>query len=293
MSAPTFTIIRSSGGSFELGDDTYTRVRRGVTGMAVPPVDIVSLPYLSSDGSALISDRRPAAEMLVPLLITTDPEAGGARYVESVVASYLNFGPVTLRVDTGGRIRERLEVVYTGGLEGNESVGSSLSDDWRKVVLELTALDPWWYGDTINISLDFDDGVAFDSPGTAFDSSTTNFDGLASVSTGIPGDATAFPIVTLQGPFTTCYIGKTLSSERIELAGPLAEGDTITVDSRPGSRGPRLNNGPVDWSLLTSESRLLRIEPSAGPFVRLYAAATGTDVSSVAEVSYRQRWLTP
>ncbi len=97
------------------------------------------------------------------------------------------------------------------------------------------------------------------------------------------------PLTTITGPFTTLQVG-VAGGETFEITSALSEFDTLTVDAYPGRRGPSLNGGPVDWSLLTPASRLWELPKGA---TVLNAFATGGTGSSAITVAYRPRWLTP
>lgn len=279
----SLTWIDTNGTSTVLDVSTGFRFLTGGVGLDVPPVELSTEPYLSFDGSVLVKRRRGQRRVALPLYINT----GGT--VSTAVGQAAAFfqGPGTLRY-TGVNTRDLINVIYEAGMEGDWSDQVAVNETWRKLVVSLLALDPWWYGSTDTVAFQINIQVAFDDAATAFDAAIS-FDAASTNPILVEGDVSAFPVTTIVGPFTTLQVGLS-GGQSFALADPLAGGDIITVDTRPGSRGPSRNGGAVDWSLLTPASRLWELE--VGTSV-MDVAATGESGSSGIEMSWRERWLTP
>lgn len=256
---------------------------RGPLGFDVPPVHNSTAARLNASGSALIGRRRLERSVVIPLLIE-DPVS-----IEDAIArlAVAFEGPGTLSYTTASRTRQLRDVIYSHGMEGDWSSVRAY-DNWRLVDLALVALDPWWYGDGDVAVLTLSAATAFDDAGTTFDAATL-FDGAASNPVAVAGDAGAYPVSTITGPFTTLTVGLS-GGQSFTLAAALAAGSVITIDTRPGNRGPRLNGGPIDWSLLTSTSRLFELPVGAST---LLAQSTGSTGASSVEVTWDERHLTP
>lgn len=257
----------------------------GMIGMDAPPVENNMSPYLSSDGSTLVKARRPERRVGIPLLVNTS-----GTNVRDLIANLADIlrGPGTLRFEQDERTRDLTNVIYEMGMEGDENPTLALADQWRKVVVGLIALDPWWYGESKSVTLSYGADIDFDDSGTDFDESI-GFNGSTATPVSVSGHTAVSPVTTIEGPFTTCQVGLA-GGQTFALADALADGDTITVDSRPASRGPSLNGGPIDWSLLTPASRLWELPTGSST---LNTAVTGDGGASNIEVEYRERWLTP
>lgn len=280
----TLTWIDTDGTPIVLDRTTGFVVMFGSVGLDVPPTDLNLSPYLTTDGSVLVKRRRAHRRMLLPLYINTGSATSGA---VGQAASFFQ-GPGTLRYTNDSRTRDLVGVLYEAGMEGDWADDVALNETWRKLVVGLVALDPWWQGDTDTSLFTISLPIAFDDAGTAFDAAVS-FDAAATNPILINGDASAFPVTTIVGPFTTLQVGLA-GGQSFELADPLAGGDTIVVDTRPGSRGPSRNGGAVDWSLLTPASRLWELV--VGTSV-MNVASTGETGASSVEMSWRERWLTP
>lgn len=279
----TLTWIDADGAATVLDASTGFRFLTGGVGLDVPPTELNTAPYLSSDGSVLVKRRRGHRRVALPLYLNT----GGS--VSTAVGQAAAFfqGPGTLRY-TGVNTRDLTNVIYEAGMEGDWSDQVAVNETWRKLVVSLVALDPWWYGDSQSTSLVFAAAVTFSNAGTTFDAAI-GFDGSDANPVTIDGDTSVWPTITITGPFSTLLVGFA-GGQTFTLAAALSAGSTIVVDSAPGNRGPRLNAGPIDWSLLTAASRLWELPVGSSV---LNAAATGTTGASAVEVGWRERWLTP
>lgn len=277
-----------------IGSDGYTatfdgssgiEIAAGVLGIDAPPVELSTSPYLSADGSVLVKQRRGIRRLVLPLLFVGEAPTGARAVMAELLRSLVAGG--TLRY-TGANTRDLRDVYYESGAgQGNRlQDGGVFVDDVYPI--SLLAMDPWWYGESSVLVLNFGTEVPFDDASVTFDASI-GFDGTDTNPVIISGDAEAFPITTIDGPFTTLQVG-IAGGLTFELAAPLAAGDRIVVDTRPGNRGPRRNGGDVDWSLLTPESRLWTLPIGSSV---LNAGATGDTGASLIEVAWQQRFLTP
>lgn len=253
---------------------------RGAIGLGVAAPTNVIDSYAAFDGMALIGRRRDSQQIVLPLLVK---HATRAQTVVSRIASMFQ-GPGQLQFDDGVDSRTINRVIYNGGLNGD--TGNQVSPTWRKVVVSLLALDPWWYGATqfqnlaIGVVTAWDASVAWDA--------AIPWDGGGTVAVNVDGDTDAYPITVVTGPVTAITV--TLRGVGWSLASPLAAGDVLVVDSRPGARGPRLNGHATDWSLLTEASRLWTLPAGASTIV---AGTTGTTGATSIVTSWQPRYLTP
>lgn len=254
----------------------------GSFGLNAPPVELNAAALVSLDGSLLVKRRRGVRDVMLPLFVESSLDLQAkVRTLTSALQ-----GPGTLTLSDGTVTRSLLDVYYDSGLGGEYGSDQYVPDRWQKFPLSLLALDPWWYGDAQTVTLAFGNDTAFDDASTSFDSGP--FDGGATTPAAISGDATALPSFTFTGPFDTCQVGIAGGSSMV-LASALAAGNTITVNTARGDRGPRLNGGAIDWSLLTPESRLFELPVGV---VSMFTSSSGTTGSSALEMTYRERWLT-
>lgn len=270
-------------GPYALDDETGVIVTEGAMGLNVPPVTNNVDERTGADGGLLVNRRTPTRVIDLPVEFFDDARA---RTKIAALASRLNRGPGTLRFDDGAAPARLLRsVVYDGGLEGSELSNNT----FRRGALSLRALDPWWYGAAESRTMSLVAATAFDDAAIAFDSAVTPFDGGGTTTFTVGGDADAYPVWTLTGPFTSLTI-VVAGSESFALSSALAAGSYITVDTRPGGRGPSLNGGGVNWALLTAASRLPMFNARS---TSVAVSVAGTTGASVVSVAYEPRWLTP
>jgi hypothetical protein len=254
----------------------------------MPPVGVYWEQRTSFDGAALISERFEPRQIMLPLFFYD--ENGNARDKVAVLARRLllvgRLGG-ELQVTQGARTRSLFEVRRTAGLEGFETpIGN-----WRRLVLELTAGDPWWYGPTQQIDLAFDAETPFDEATVDFDDAGTPLDGGNSTLFTVSSDIDVFPEFVVTGPFTDLSVSNSLTGESWQIDQPVAAGQVLVVDARPGRRGPRMQ-GAVrpDWSLVTAPSRLFTLRPGSNTIA---VGAAGDDPDSNVQLRYRARFATP
>lgn len=234
--------------------------------------------YAVFDGGVLANRRRPVRSIALGLYLEHDTR------IETVLgeAAAMLQGPGQLQWADDAHTRTLKQVIYEAGLDGSGE--TTLLEATR--VVSLLALDPWWIGQAASVTLTVGAVTAFDAA-LAFDS-VTAFDGGGTAAVPVEGDAATWPVFTITGPATTLVVGS--GGFAWQLSSPLAAGDTLVIDHRPSSRGPRLNDAPVDWSLITESSRLWPLDHGLTAIV---TGATGTTAATLIVMAYDSRWLTP
>jgi hypothetical protein len=247
-------------------------------GIGAPnPANVVD-EFVNFDGGVLVNRSRPVRQLAFGLYVEH------VTRVETTIAQLAAMlqGPGTLTWGDDVHTRTLRRVIYETGLDGSGE-GNLLQ---RSFVVSLLALDPWWYGPAASQTLATTTTTAFDAA-ISFDSATP-FDGGGSVAVAVAGDADAYPVITVVGPVSTLTVGS--GGLAWQLASALTSSDTLIVDHRPASRGPRKNGGPVDWSLLTEASRLWALAHGTATVI---TGATGTTGGTSVLMSWEPRFLTP
>lgn len=275
------TWIDSAGVSTPLVEAGGYKLLRGTMGLgeAAPQNSIDD--FVAFDGAVLVKRRRSTLGLLLPLLVR---HATRVQTKIEELASMLERAPGQIQYDDGVNTRTLKNVIYEGGLGGDLS--NAPFPVWRKVAVALLALDPWWYGPANSQALSTSAVTAFDAA-IAFDSAIA-FDGGAATGVNVSGDTDAYPVITVQGPATTLTVGS--GGLVWSIAAALSASDVLIVDHRPGSRGPRLNAGGVDWSLLTEASRLWTLPRGVASVVTGIVGGSG---ATAINMSWEPRYLTP
>lgn len=260
-------------------------VLNGTAGFDVPPVELQIEQRVAFDGGVVFRRRMPPRP--VTLRLELDETVMTMRQLAAMFADPSASG--TLIATTNAVERTLESVVYESGLEGDSSSDRGYGLGWRDVTVGLLAMDPWWLGPQETADLNFAAATGFNAA-VGFNDSLTPFNGGDSKTVPVAGDTAAFPVFVIDGPFTTLTVVHPASLESIELSAALADGDQIVIDATPGNRGPRLNGGDVDWSLLTPASRLFTLVPTADT---VSINSTGSSGNSAVEVRWRNRYLVP
>lgn len=277
--AVTLTYTSANGTSVPLTPSNGYEVLQNPAGLAVAPQALTLNPLAGSDGSVL-SRRRHDVRPIMLALDVSHPTRLQTRVNE--LARMLLAGEGTLTWDDGTVTRQLRRVVYEAGLDGGWDPGQ----DGARVALSLLALDPWWYGQTQSAAIGIASPTAFDAA-IPFDDAIP-FDGGAATAVTVDGDEAAFPVFSVVGPFTTLAVSDGTSTW--ELAAALGSGETLLIDSRPASRGPRTATGGTDWSLLSEASRLWTLPTGTSSII---AGSSGSGAGSSVTVTWETRWLTP
>lgn len=273
------TWVASDGTETAWVPDNGYQVLQDPVGWGAPAPMFTLEDYAAFDGASQLGFRRPARGFVVPLEIS-HPTRLQTRFSE--LARMLRSSG-SLRWEDGTNVRHLKQVVYQGGLDG----GFDPTQDGAPVSLALLALDPWWYGPEESVSLPTADPTAFDAA-VAFDA-LLPFDGGASLTVTPSGDADAYPVWRVVGPADEVTVSSAAGAWQTAVA--LSGSDELVVDTRPGSRGPRLNGGGIDWSLLTESSQLWTLAGSGS--VSVISGTVGSSGATSLVMSWEPRFLTP
>ncbi|MEV6777003.1 hypothetical protein [Streptomyces syringium] len=119
----------------------------GPTGLDAPPVQATVNEFAGMDGGRLVKSRAASRRIALPLLLwaPSRPELLALKR-ELVAALVAQREPCVLRVAEADGTARSIRVHYTGGMEGDEGTDAS-GLTFTRYGLQLTAPDPYWYGD--------------------------------------------------------------------------------------------------------------------------------------------------
>jgi hypothetical protein len=247
-------------------------IQPGASGLDMPPFELHADDSPNLDGSIYRGSRAVARQILLPVFVYGVDRKTLTSFKRKL-ASALNpkngFCVLTF-IEQDGAAR-RIKCYYVNGMEGNESVDTS-GFDWVSYGIQLTAVDPWFYGDTEEVA-DWTFGTPLPFLGNPFFpiklSTGTPASGQLIVNN--PGDIEAWPVWTITGPLKSFkFTGPDGSSWGIPAAAGgadvLANGRTLTVDSRPGYKTitddlgtnyfPLMSANPNFWSVPVGTSTI-------------------------------------
>lgn len=276
--SPVLTWVDANGASTVLDGSAGIYWGKGPIGLQAPGPSNIIDDYTTFDGGVLVNRRRSTRGFVLPIYLK---HATRVQTLMSQLATMLQ-GPGKLQYADGTDTRELRQVIYEAGIDGSGTANKLQ----RLLAVSMLALDPWWYGPANSQALSTSAVTAFDAA-IAFDSAIP-FDGGVGAGVTVLGDAEAYPVITVQGPATSLTVSCGGLSWSIAVA--LSASDVLVVDHRPGSRGPRLNGGAIDWSLLSEASRLWTLPIGATSVISGIVGATGA--TSIV-MSWEPRYLTP
>ncbi|MER6102402.1 phage tail domain-containing protein [Streptomyces sp. NPDC001832] len=254
----------------------------GASGLDLPPFAVHMDESPNLDGSMVRGARASARPVLLPIFVY-GIDRKTLRQFKAKLANALNpkFGYSVLTFIEQDGVPRRLNCYYTGGMEGSEGVGAS-GFTWISYGIQLTAADPWFYGDTevaANWSFGTDQPFLADPflPMTLLRGTTST----GALTIYNPGDIEAWPVWEITGPL-----------KRFELTGPdgtsfgipvqpgevdaVPEGRTLTVDCRPGYKTVTDDEGKIYFPLLSANPSLWSVPPGISTANADLLAGSGT-----------------
>lgn len=284
--------VSSEGIEVMLDGSTGVKARRGVSGLDSPPRALTIEQRVNSSGGLVTNERTPTQPILLPIhvdLFSAD--------LSALIRAF-RYGHGTLVSGSG---RELRKVVYESGLEGLWDVqnGGVEGLGHRQFLLSLSVLDPYWYGLTREVELDIGASTVW-SPHLAW-SPHIPWSGGSSQTVSVEGEEEPFPVFYVEGPVTNLTVG--LGTGRAwEVVPALTSGgsgaDVVTIDHRPGTRGPRygatplgFSEGMINWGILSELSRADWPLPIGNNSLVLGGAdSTG---ATIIRMVYEERWYSP
>ncbi|MFI1796354.1 phage tail domain-containing protein [Streptomyces sp. NPDC020379] len=230
-------------------------MQSGAQGLDMPPVELHADASPNLDGAIFRSARVAQREVMIPVFlygIDRRTLLGLKRKLVSALNPKNGYCVLTF-IEADSRPRY-LYCRYKGGFEGDEGEDRA-GFRWARYGLQFTAHDPWFYSDRVQVAeWKFGAGQPFLSAGGSFlplhlerglvsttDLSVTN-----------PGDVDAWPIWELRGPVRGFRFARAGSSFEILASGSdvVPAGRTLTVDTRPGYKSLKDDQGVNYWPLI-------------------------------------------
>jgi hypothetical protein len=244
----------------------------GATGLDAPPYELHSDDSPNLDGGIFRDARAVSREIMIPIYLH-GIDRKTIRELKRKLISALNpkKGYCILKFVEGDAVPRYLKCYYKGGMEGSETEDQS-GFTWKKFGIQLTAYDPYFYGDDLQVAeWAFGTGEAFLHE-TSFFPLNLNAGLVAGdeVSVSNPGDVEAWPRWELTGPikgftFTSPEIEKPDGSKATYTFGVTPDGEgtdivpagrVLTIDTRPGFKSLRDNLNTNYWPLLDDSPQL-------------------------------------
>jgi phage-related protein len=260
-------------------------VLQGKQGFHMPPIAHVEENVPFQFGTKRRETRIEAREIDVPLLIRSDSPVTLRQKVRECLRMFNPLHDGRIKVIAPDGTQRELHCRYTSGLEGNES-SDAKGRYWQTVVLVFRAFDPFWY-DTSTVVQTFTTG----EPATLFPffpirlTSSTVF---ADTSIDNQGDVESWPEWIIKGPGEDITLRNFSTGETLRLFTSLQIGEFITIDTKPGKKTIKKNDGTNMYATLSDASSLWALQDGVNN-IRIEMSNATTD-SSV-QLSYKPRYL--
>ena len=259
--ADTVSWIDPAGAETVLTNQAQVKHLKGQDNRYMPPVAYVEEEVPFQHGSRLREVRFRPRETAQPILVEgTSPALVRAKLRSLLSALNPVRGDGRLKVVSHDGTARELVCRYSGGMEVEERKGTK-GRLWQAAVPVFHASDPFWYD------------VAY----------TTVSLGVGTTAVNNTGDVDAWPEWTINGPFSSVTITNNTTGKTIALTVSVASGETVTIDTRPGRKTVKRNDGTNLYPYLSAASFLWPLIPGSNSVVIAGVAIT---------LNYKRRWLT-
>lgn len=262
----------------------------GVDGRFMPPVDLIKDRIPGQAGARLREVQVGEREVTLPVTVFGAGEEGLRDRVRQLLREFdPTRGPGILRCTAVDGTMRELECTYKDGLRGREFAGET-GVRWQRMVLVLEAHAPFWQ-DTNPTDLTY--RAASSGPFLSAQFLPVKLTSDTLLGTQVltnDGDRDAFPVFTVRGPATRFTLANDTTGQSLTYEAALADGDVLTIDTRPFRKTVRLANGTNRYDQLAIGGALWSLPPGPSS-IRL--DLTGSTAASFVTVSFRRLWLAP
>lgn len=267
----------------------------GATGLDSPPFELHADDSPNLDGGIFRDARAVAREIMLPVYLH-GIDRRTVRDLKSKLISSLNpkKGFCVLKFVEGDATPRYLHCYYKGGMEGSEAQDDA-GFTWKKFGIQLTAYDPYFYSDDIQVAQWlFGEGQAFVSDTNPFFPLHLN-GGIvqgSQVHVHNPGDIEAWPRWELTGPIKAFeFVSPEGESFGISVPEDGSDvvplGRTLTIDTRPGYKSLKDDAGTNYWPMLDANPELWALpEGDSTLTVNIVPGSTNTKVRVVFQPKY-------
>ncbi|MEU5166789.1 phage tail family protein [Streptomyces mutomycini] len=239
----------------------------GATGLDAPPFELHADDSPNLDGGIFRDAKAVAREIMIPIYLH-GIDRQTIKRMKSRLASALNpkKGYCVLKFVEGDNVPRYLRCYYKSGMEGSETEDQA-GFKWKKYGLQFVAYEPYFFSDDVQVAQwEFGDTQAFLSPTLALYPLRLNAGHLAGdqVQVTNPGDVEAWPRWELSGPIKAFdFVGPGGQSFGVAAntdgSDVVLAGRTLIVDTRPGFKVVRDDQGTNYWPLLKEQPELWSI----------------------------------
>lgn len=195
-----------------------------------------------------------------------------------------------LRVIAPGGDEREIFCRVSSGLGIPEVLGQDSALYAQRIPATFIAHDPYWYavGDTaIVYTGDVETATFFPFFPLRLSASSVFVDDTSVLN---PGDLEAWPVWTIEGPASNVVISNQTTVYSLTLSTTISDGQSVTIDTRPGAKTVLNDAGTSLFSSLSATSVLF---PLARGENHLTVAMDSTTSESAIRLAFRPRYLAP
>lgn len=264
------------------GDGSNPAMQKGVQGLHMPQMIVPSSSSPLAHGEELISYHIPTRQVFWPMIF----HAHSAADWRTRHASFFDsFDPQLVGGWTVGKGDDARILSLVGSFNGNHSFQvDPFATGYAVIGLELSAPQPLWRGRSVRRTfLGAEARADFipNEPGDVYYLSSHSPFALANIDN--PGNEPAYLTWTVNGPLSSIKLG--VDGAIIEVALPVPEGSSLTIDTDPAAQFATLDGQDVTAEL---GFQLFGPVPAGGtsPLV-IQAEGTGSVVAELTPLYWR------
>jgi hypothetical protein len=264
----------------------FTVLANGTRGLRSVTYETSTSKYAGQDGESVNHIRAIGNEVTLGLMVRVDGEAELRTKVRQLVhVMRPKVGTGVLSYTTSEGETRTLECYCIDGMQGDEATDATLAGSWWRVALKLYAPSPWWQGAAQSINFGLSAPTTF-FPIFPLMPSASTVQGMFEVDLS-DSDAPTYPQWTIVGPGSALLLENQTTGRQIQVNASLAGGETMFVDTRPGSQSIRRGDGTNLMSALSSDPALW---PLVEDVNRVSAQLTGATSASRILGAFRPRY---
>lgn len=237
----------------------------GVRGLELPGYQHYTRESGALDGHVVTGTRALAREIFLPIYVHGEDraEAVARRGVLAESMNPLPFqggGVGVLHVADRSGVRHRIRARYVDGMEGDEGQDQA-GNYWCTYGITISAENPYWERDPVRRTwrIEGTPDLWLPVPPLVVRGSEVIGEGMSMHN---PGTAHAWPVWTITGPVAAGTLMRNVNTgDELEYTQPLADGESIIIDTRPRRKSVRSGTGENMFRHLKRGSRLWALAP--------------------------------
>lgn len=268
-------------------------VQPGMRGFDAPSFQYSYEESPGLDGAHFNDVRITSREIFIPVMIIGSDRGDfltKKRAFLSAINPIGSFNAGKLYVTEGDASSRTIDLYYMDGAEGDYGTATG-GFVWQKYGLRFVAMDPYFYGAQVETRTWTGDvgelTPFFSSPFFGLNlNKTLSFNG--SVTLDVTGDVDSWPIWTVKGPLDSVTFTNNSMGQEFTLTHSLLSGDSITIDTRPGKKTVKHEDGTNLWSNLEPNPQFWPVAPYWNEIeINVTNATSATEIT----IEYTPRFL--